>query len=162
MGAGHVPREVLNESPAFQKPSIQVRDAVESDAPALARLCEQLGYPTHAGDIVPRLRLMATDPHIRVIVAMDGSDVIGLATIHIRQALNHAAPLGQLTLLVVDEAWRGRGVGRALVDATEAWTRGKQCTRLIVTTALRRTDAHAFYEKIGFAHTGRRYAKDFT
>jgi hypothetical protein len=30
-----------------------------------------------------------------------------------------------------------------------------------VTTALQRAGAHAFYERIGYRHTGRRYGKDF-
>jgi hypothetical protein len=30
-----------------------------------------------------------------------------------------------------------------------------------LTTAERRADAHAFYERIGFERTGRRYAKVF-
>jgi GNAT superfamily N-acetyltransferase len=75
--------------------------------------------------------------------------------------INHAAPIGQLSLLVVDETWRSRGVGRLLVEAVERWTRERGCHRIVVTTALRRTDAHAFYERIGYQHTGRRYAKDF-
>jgi hypothetical protein len=31
-----------------------------------------------------------------------------------------------------------------------------------VTTALRRADAHAFYERLDYKHTGRRYGKDFS
>ena len=96
------------------------------------------------------------------MVATDGGEVVGLATVHLRHALNHAAPLAQLSLLVVDERVRGRGVGRALVAAAEAWAREQGCHRMIVTTALQRSDAHAFYERIGYAHTGRRYGKDFS
>jgi hypothetical protein len=32
---------------------------------------------------------------------------------------------------------------------------------LFLTTAERRSDAHAFYERLGFERTGRRYAKRF-
>ena len=54
-----------------------------------------------------------------------------------------------------------RNRARALVDEAEAWARAQGCRRIIVTTALHRTGAHAFYERIGYAHTGRRYGKDF-
>ena len=97
----------------------------------------------------------------RALVATQDGDVVGLATIHLRHALNHAAPLAQLSLLVVDERVRSQGVGRVLVAAAEAWARERGCHRMIVTTALNRSDAHAFYERIGYAHTGRRYGKDF-
>ena len=154
MGAADLPGQVLNGG-------IHVRDATDADADGLARLCTQLGYPTASEDMPGRLARLATDPNIRVFVAVTGAGVVGLATMHVRHMINHEAPLAQLTTLVVDERCRGQGVGRALVETVERLARARVCKRLIVTTALRRTDAHAFYEKLGFTHTGRRYGKDF-
>ena len=140
--------------------TIRVRDAEARDAGALARLCGQLGYPSSPEAVLPRLdRLVRSGA--RALVATSGGDAIGLATVHLRSTINHEAPLAQLTLLVVDEERRSQGVGRALVDEAEAWARAQGCRRIIVTTALNRTGAHAFYERIGYAHTGRRYGKDF-
>lgn len=143
-------------------PSPIIRAAQTHDAAALAELCTQLGYPTMPDAIPERLARLDADPHSHTLVATDGGVVIGLATVHIRYTINHEAPLGQLTLLVVDERARARGVGRALVGAAEAWARDRGCRRFVVTTALKRTDAHAFYEKLDFKHTGRRYGKDFS
>ena len=140
---------------------VSIRDADERDAPAIASLCGQLGYPTPAEAVVPRMDRLREHGQGRVIVAVFDSSPVGLATIHIRNMINHEAPIGQLTLLVVDERARGQGVGRVLVAESEAWARARGCKRFVVTTALRRTDAHAFYEKLGYTHTGRRYGKDF-
>ena len=140
---------------------VSVRDAEESDAPAIASLCGQLGYSTPAEAVAPRMDRLREHGQGRVIVAVVDGSPVGLATIHIRHMINHEAPIGQLTLLVVDERVRGQGVGRELVAESEAWARGRGCKRFVVTTALRRADAHAFYEKLGFTHTGRRYGKDF-
>lgn len=139
---------------------VSVRDAEERDAPDIASLCAQLGYPTPAEAVMSRMDRLR-DGKARVVVAVDGNRAVGLATIHIRHMINHEAPIGQLTLLVVDESARGRGVGRLLVAESEAWARARGCKRFVVTTALRRTEAHAFYERLGFTHTGRRYGKDF-
>lgn len=140
--------------------TIHVRDAEPGDADALARLCGQLGYPSSRDAVVSRLERMVRDGARALVAASDG-DVVGLATVHLRHMINHEAPLAQLTLLVVDEARRSQGVGRALVDEAEAWAKTRGCRRIIVTTALHRTGAHAFYERIGYGHTGRRYGKDF-
>jgi len=140
---------------------IQIRDATADDAAALARLCGQLGHPAKTEEMPARLARLATDPNIRVLVADSHEGVVGLATVHVRHMINHEAPLAQLTTLVVDEQFRGQGVGRALVATAERLAHERACKRLIVTTALRRTDAHAFYERLGFTHTGRRYGKDF-
>ncbi len=109
-----------------------------------------------------RVGRLAADANARTFVAQaSGGEIVGLETVHLRFTLNHAAPLAQITMLVTDEAHRGRGVGRALVSAAEDWARERGCARIVVTTALHRADAHAFYEKTGYAHTGRRYGKDF-
>lgn len=142
--------------------TVSIRDAVPQDAAALARLCTQLGYPAEPRVMPARLARLASDPNARSIVAQAGDVVVGLATVHVRYTMNHETPIAQLTLLVVDERQRTRGVGRALVSAAEEWARSRGAKRLVVTTALQRTDAHAFYEKLRFKHTGRRYGKDFS
>jgi GNAT superfamily N-acetyltransferase len=138
-----------------------VRDARATDAEAMSRLCEQLGYPAETGVMPQRLVRLQHDPNVRVLVADAGKGPVGLATVHIRHTINHEAPIAQLTLLVVDESQRSRGVGRALVEEAERWAHAQGCHRIVVTTALQRTGAHAFYEHIGYRHTGRRYGKDF-
>ena len=140
---------------------VLIRDADERDALGIASLCGQLGYPTPAEAVVPRMDRLRENGQARVIVGVVDDSPVGLATIHVRHMINHEAPIGQLTLLVVDERVRGQGVGRRLVAESEAWARARGCKRFVVTTALRRTEAHAFYERLGYTHTGRRYGKDF-
>ena len=137
-----------------------VRQPTRDDSEALARLATQLGYPADAASMPERLTRLAGDANARAFVASDGGRVVGMTTIHLRDTLNHSAPIAQITLLVVDEAIRSRGAGRALVDAAEAWARSRGAKRVAVTTALDRDGAHAFYERVGYVHTGRRYAKD--
>jgi GNAT superfamily N-acetyltransferase len=138
-----------------------VREPTIDDAEALARLSSQLGYPAEAASMPRRITRLADDPNAKAFVASSGQGVIGMITIHLRDTLNHATPIAQITLLVVDEAIRSRGAGRALVEAAEAWATARGAKRVAVTTALDRAGAHAFYERLGYAHTGRRYAKDF-
>ena len=139
----------------------RVREPTTADAEALARLATQLGYPAEAAAMPQRVSRLRDDPNARAFVAVDGAQVVGMITIHVRDTLNHATPIAQITLLVVDETVRSRGAGRALVDAAEAWATERGAKRVAVTTALDRAGAHAFYEKLGYAHTGRRYAKNF-
>jgi GNAT superfamily N-acetyltransferase len=142
--------------------TLLVRDATASDAAELARLCTQLGYPSTGGAMPTRLARLKADANATALVVTHDGRVIGLATMHLRFTLNHEAPIAQLTLLVVDEANRSRGAGRVIVAALERWACDRGARRIAVTTALDRAGAHAFYEKLGYAHTGRRYAKDLT
>lgn len=142
--------------------TVSVRDAAPTDAEALARLCTQLGYPAVPQAMPTRLARLSSDSNARSIVASSGEVVVGLATVHLRFTMNHETPIAQLTLLVVDEQQRTRGIGRALVEAAEQWARSRGAKRIVVTTALQRAQAHAFYEKLQYKHTGRRYGKDFS
>jgi GNAT superfamily N-acetyltransferase len=136
---------------------VAVRDAEPRDAPALARLLGELGYPATADQVERRLeRLGAAD---RLLVAEAGGEVVGLAGLHVSPSVEYDADAAQVSAIVVDESRRGEGIGRALMVALEAEARSRGCVLLFLTTAERRADAHAFYRALGYEETGRRFAK---
>ena len=83
---------------------------------------------------------------------------IGLAEASLRHDYvngTDSSPVGFLEGWYVDPAWRGRGVGRALVAAVEAWTRMRGCTELASDALLDNTRSHAAHAACGFEETGR-------
>jgi GNAT superfamily N-acetyltransferase len=138
---------------------MDVRPARDDDAPSVAELLDHLGYPAPPSDIPARLARLRAKGDADTLVAVVDGRVVGLATVHARDVLHHAHPVVQLTALVVPPDMRGRGVGRTLVSAVERWAAARGADRLVLTTALHRAEAPAFYERLGFEHTGRRYAR---
>lgn len=136
-----------------------IRPATPADAPALADLITQLGYPTDVADVPARLARLGADGRAAALVAIDDGRLVGLATVHVLHLLNHARPLAELSLLVVDEEARGTGIGRSLVQAVEAYARDAGCEKVTVTTHEDRAGARAFYPAVGFEPTGRRFGK---
>jgi GNAT superfamily N-acetyltransferase len=138
---------------------LTIRDAEAADAEPIAGLLAQLGYPAQAsavGSRLERLRIVGD----RVVVAeLDGA-VVGLAHLQVAPAIELDRPASKISALVVDEAHRGRGVGRALVEEMEVEARARGCEVLFLTTAARRKAAHAFYERVGLEETGKRFAKE--
>lgn len=139
--------------------SLEIRPATAGDAAALAVLLGELGYPADAAQTAARLARLAQDPRTATFVAVRGTNVAGLATVHAHDALNRDEPAVQLTLLVVAATARGSGAGRTLVAAAEAWAERQGAQRLVVTTAVHRAGAHAFYERLGYTQTGKRYTR---
>jgi N-acetylglutamate synthase-like GNAT family acetyltransferase len=137
---------------------LEIRRALDADAPVLATLLAHLGYPADAADVSARLQRLRAAGDDAFVAESDGV-VVGLAAVHSRVVLHAAHPVAQLTALVVPPDARGRGIGRALVARVERWARELGATRLVVTTALHRAEAPRFYERLGFDHTGRRYVK---
>ena len=105
-------------------------------------------------------RLLAAGDRL-VVAEVDGR-VAGLADLHVSPSLEYDEPAGKLAALVVDEAHRGSGIGRALVEAMETEARARGCAVFFLTTAERRAGAHLFYERLGLERTGRRYGKTLT
>jgi GNAT superfamily N-acetyltransferase len=68
--------------------------------------------------------------------------------------------LGRITALVVSSRFKRHGIGRRLLAEAEgfAWSCG--CTRIEITNGEHRTDAHAFYEAIGYKQDSRRFVKN--
>jgi GNAT superfamily N-acetyltransferase len=135
-----------------------VRPATPADAAEMAALFAQFEHPTPAGPIPDRLaRLISHDG--QALVADSPAGLLGVATMQVVWSLVEDAPRVMLTALVVRENVRGQGVGRALVTAVEAWARARGANRVVLMTALRRAGAHAFYERLEYEFTGRRYVK---
>ena len=136
-----------------------MREAGPEDAVDVARLLGQLGYAADAQAVAPRIeRHRASAADVLLVGEVEGF-VVAFASLHVSMAIEYDGDAGKLSAIVVDDAWRGRGIGRTLVDAVEAEARRRGCVLLFLTTNERRRDAHAFYRALGFEETGRRFAK---
>jgi GNAT superfamily N-acetyltransferase len=138
---------------------ITFRAAALSDSAAVAGLVTQLGYPTTPAQMEQRLTRLLADPGYATVVAEASGVVVGIVGAYIGLALELDATYARLTGLVVDARWRGRGIGKALMQHIERWCREKGATCVILTSGHHRADAHKFYECIGYASTGIRFAK---
>lgn len=136
-----------------------IRDAHAGDVEALATLLADLGYPEPADVVAARFAAFQAAGE-RALVAVRGDVVLGLATLHVTPELHRPAPVGRITALVVRDGGRGAGVGRALVAAAEEVLAAAGCGMVEVTSNRRRTDAHAFYERLGYEVTSLRFKKD--
>lgn len=141
---------------------IPIRTATEDDAPELARLLTALGHPTAAGTIVVGWKEWAAAGNSALVAPGADGTLAGVATLHQMTVLHRPKPVGRITALVVDAPARGQGIGRALVAAAEGAFAASGCRVLEITSNLRLTDAHAFYERLGYKRTSLRFAKTLT
>jgi GNAT superfamily N-acetyltransferase len=137
-----------------------VREASQADAGALADLLTQLGYPTRREQAALRLARIFPDPAWVTLVWEEEGRVLGFGGIQVCASYEHDTPAAKIVALVVDGSVRRRGVGAVLVAALEGRAASMGAGRIVVNSAMHRADAHAFYEKIGYARTGMRFGKE--
>jgi GNAT superfamily N-acetyltransferase len=122
-------------------------------------LLGELGYPASEEQAAERIERIGDDPSTWLIVAELEGEVAGLGALHVQNLVERDDLGTEVAALVVADRFRRRGIGEALMNALEEEARARGSRYLVLNTAHRRADAHAFYEALGYEHTGRRYAK---
>lgn len=125
----------------------RVRSAGPEDAPAVAGLVRELGYPADTGEIGRRLATLP--PGHVVLVSVEGERVTGWLHARHGTSLVHGDRLEMVGLIVAADR-RGSGEGGALVAAAEEWARGRGLSAVQVLSGSERHAAHAFYRRRGF------------
>jgi len=147
-----------------------IRRATEDDLPRIVELihlgdvggvgAEELGPPLPER-YYEALRSFARFPEAKVMIAeLDGA-VVGTFQFHLMPSLaNGALPTAEVESVHVGEEFRGRRIGEAMMAWAIEEARRLGCKRVQLTSNKARTDAHRFYERLGFvkSHEGMKLA----
>src|SRR6266567_3994801 len=98
---------------------LTVRAVESADIEALADLMTQLGYETRASEMEMRMEAIRANKNYATFVAVSKGKVCGMIGTFTCYTYEHNSPSARILALVVSEKMRGRGVGRALIDAAE-------------------------------------------
>jgi GNAT superfamily N-acetyltransferase len=150
--------------------SVVLRRAAAADVPTIVGLlaADQLGA-TRDGVMTPddlasyqrAFRDIDRDPAHILMVAQSGPDVVGTLQLSFIPGLARRGALrAQIEAVRVTDAWRGRGLGAAMMDWAIAEARRRDCALVQLTSDKSRTSAHRFYERLGFvaSHEGMKLA----
>jgi GNAT superfamily N-acetyltransferase len=84
-------------------------------------------------------------PDADVLLALDGDDLVWLASVYIDLPFIRFGRRCWLQDLVVASSRRSEGIGTLLIDAATEWARERGCTHLELASGAGRKDAHRFY-----------------
>ena len=136
-----------------------IRSAAEPDLPALVGLLGLLfaleaDFEPDAARQAAGLRLMLAEPERRaVLVAERGGRAVGMVTVQLVVSTAEGAPSAWVEDLVVAEAERGQGTGRALLEAAAAWSARRGATRWQLLVDEENHPALGFYRRLGWQPT---------
>lgn len=133
---------------------LTIRPATRADIPRVFDLICELAEYEHAREQVETTPEtlerdgFGDNPRYSLLVADDDSHVVGIALSYFRYSTWKGKRL-YLEDLIVTESARGRGVGKALLEATIALARQTECSGLMWQVLDWNAPAIGFYQKFG-------------
>jgi GNAT superfamily N-acetyltransferase len=98
-------------------------------------------------------------PGIKVAIEEDGKE-IARARLYILENDLHEQPFGFLEDVFVDEAYRGRGLGKKINREIIRLAKERGCYKIVATSRFDRPEVHAMYLKLGYEKRGFEFRLD--
>lgn len=142
---------------------LEIRSAVPADVAAIVAMLadDPLGAQRESpDDLAPylaALERLTADPHQHLVVAVREDRVVGTLQLTIIPGLSRRGSTRSIidgVRIPADE--RGSGLGTQLIEWAIDESRRQDCQLVQLTSDATRTDAHRFYERLGFeaSHVG--------
>ncbi|MFD6913240.1 GNAT family N-acetyltransferase [Streptomyces virginiae] len=144
-------------------PELTIRPATEADVPAIVAMLadDPLGAARESPeDLTPylaALKRLAGDPNQHLVVAVRADRVVGTLQLTIVPGLSRKGATRSIIEGVrVHADERGGGLGTRFIEWAVETSRAENCALVQLTSDATRTDAHRFYERLGFtaSHVG--------
>ncbi|QIE26425.1 Aminoalkylphosphonate N-acetyltransferase (plasmid) [Caballeronia sp. SBC1] len=148
---------------------IVFRTALLADVPAIVALLaddelgsqrEIIGTPLNQR-YVDAFQAIEADVNQRLVVVADGDEIIGTLQISFIPGIARMGSWrGQIEAVRIAAHRRDSGLGHKMFEWAISECRSRGCSLVQLTTDRSRTDAHRFYEKLGFkaSHEGYKLA----
>lgn len=142
---------------------VAIRAAVAADVPAIVAMLadDPLGAARESPeDLTPYLEALerlASDPNQQLVVAERADRVVGTLQLTVIPGLSRrGATRSVIEAVRIHKDDRGGGLGTVLIQWAIDESRRQGCQLVQLTSDRTRTDAHRFYERLGFApsHVG--------
>ena len=137
--------------------ALTFRPVTRADVTAVVALLadDVLGRGRESGQLDPYLAAfdaMQAEGGNQLIVGEAGDQVLATYQLTVISGLSlSAARRAQIEAVRVDASLRGQGAGAALMADAEARARAAGASLMQLTSNASRTDAHRFYERLGYA-----------
>jgi GNAT superfamily N-acetyltransferase len=126
-----------------------IRRAQPSDTEAIRILIGQLDYEPPAG-LEEKIRRLCAHPDEVLLVYERDAEVVAFLSLHFIPQIATVGDFARISYFAVKDAARGHGIGQQLEAHITRLARERNCDRIEVHCHIRRTDAHRFYERVGY------------
>lgn len=130
-----------------------LRDITIFDAQEIQRISNfELGYDVDLDIVKKQIEKLTNDNKHNVIIGFENEQtrkIIGFVHAELYESLYMDTGINILGL-AVDSNFQGRGIGKRLMNAIEDYALKNNICYIRLNSNVRRTEAHKFYESIGY------------
>jgi len=137
--------------------AVELRNAVADDEGRCVELLSELKSATRSAPARPlqgSFQKLLNKERGEIILAVEGGDIIGMATVSYNLAMRYGGEYCQLEELVVTPAARGKNVGGLLVQGIVDNAQARGCAEIGLYLLETTEHNRPFYEKFGFKVIG--------
>jgi len=130
-----------------------IRKAKSNDIEGMVNLLDQLfsiesDFNVDSQKQQKGLEMLLKNSKAMIFVAELYNRVIGMATVQTLISTAEGGPVGLIEDVVVDQAYRSKGIGNRLLAEMESWCRHQGFTRIQLLTERYNTQAINFYNRL--------------
>ena len=141
--------------------ALLIRSAGKEDLGTLSQLMGEItSQEISEQQMGNRLLFVNDSPFDSLYVCEEDGKILGAFGFRIRENLEEVSRFGEISVLVVSQHARLKGIGRSMMDYAEQLAREQGCIGTwLVSGFSREEDAHKFYKQLGYEVTGYRFVK---
>lgn len=144
---------------------IKIRKSTENDLPEILRLYSQPDLDNNkvlsVEDAKKIFEKISVYPSYTIFVALLENKIVGTFALLIMDNLAHmGSPSGIVEDVAVDPLHQNQGIGKAMMNFAFKICEESGCYKLVLSSNIKRKNAHKFYESLGFKQHGISFAID--
>jgi ribosomal protein S18 acetylase RimI-like enzyme len=134
----------VNVSALKPVPALAIADIRDADVATVIALWQACDLTRPWNDPASDIALARRGPNSTVLIGRDGDTIVATAMV------GHDGHRGWVYYVAADPALRGKGYGRAIMNAAEEWLHAAGIAKLQLLVRPENSGVAAFYQSIGF------------
>ena len=134
----------MTVSAAKPIPALAIAEIADSDVEAVITLWQRCGLTRPWNDPASDIALARRNANSTILVGRADGAIVATAMV------GHDGHRGWVYYVAVDPAAQGKGHGRTIMDAAEAWLRERGVAKLMLMVRQENARVQAFYEQLGY------------
>ena len=135
---------------------LEIKRVTSIDLPLLNQLYTEIDgeSPLSLAHIEQIFKQIQQFPNYNIYIAWLNGEPVGTFSLLFIPLILHDSKSAIIDAVVVTSAYRNQGIGKAMMQEALKLSREAGCNKAMLSSNLKRTAAHQFYESLGFKQQG--------